>query len=465
MIGAVLAWLRGRPLLAHGVFALALLGKEQAAVVPLVFLCADLLGLTGPARRRPREWVLRYAPAVVLLVLYGALRASLFGGSEFRPGTPLGPLWSYGYALQVLVAPTRALVYEPELTVWPSLPRLLAASAAVLGLGLAAWRAGAARAPLAFWIAWFALLQLPTANLLEQEAPFDERYVFLASLGLWALPATLVSRRWTDPRLQIATLFCGALAAGMAGGLSAGRAQYFANDEAFVTQWQRSSPDSLDANVHLGRVRLNQRRFEASARLYARALEINPGSAAAQLGAGRVLQETGRVAEAQAAYARAVGLDPRDAYARFYLAVMLEREGANDAALRSYREALRLKPNLAEGHFNLANLLKQGGDADAAVEAYTLALHYNPAFPSAHFNLANTLAQQERFEEAIVHYRAAKAIDPGGLTLRNNLALALAHAGRVEESERELRAALELDPDDVMTQRNLQWLTRRRESR
>ena len=463
VIAAIWGWLRGRPLLAHSALVLALLSKEQAAVVPAVFLAADLLGLCGPARRAPREWAVRYAPSVVVLGLYAVLRAKLFGGSEFAAGSLLGPLWSYGYALQVLIAPTRALVYEPEIEVWSSIPRMAAVAGALLATGLAAWRMRVERAPLLFWLGWFAILQLPTANLLEQEARFDERYVFLASLGLWAVLATLASQGRGVARVRVATLFCGALVVGIAAGLTSARAAYFADDAAFVGQWHRSSPDSLDANVHLGRVRLIQGRLEEAEGLYARAIELNPGSAPARLGLGRVLHETGRVDEARIEYARAVVLDPRDAYARFYLAVMLERAGAPEDAIRHYREALRRKPNIAEAHFNLANLLERGGAAREAIEEYRLALHYEPGFASARLNLANTLSKGGRFEEAIPHYLEVKKYAPEGIAPRNNLALALAHVGRVEEAEHELREALALAPDDAMTRRNLRWLADRRE--
>lgn len=464
MIAALWAWLRGRPWLALLGLALALLSKEQAVVVPVLFGVADGLGLCGTprhGRRTPREWALRYAPTGLLLAGYALLRLRLFGGSELEAGSLIGPLWSLGYALQVLIAPTRELVYEPELAVWVSLPRLCVAAGVLAALGVAAWRVRIGREKLVFWLAWFVLLQLPTANLLAQEAPFDERYVFLASLGLWALLATGVSQRWSLRSVRVATLFCGAVVVGGAAGLSSARAAYFADDEAFVSQWHRSAPDSLDATVHLGRVRLTQRRYADAERLYARALEMRPSSAAAQLGLGRVWHETGRLEQARGAYARAALLDPQDAYARFYLAVMLERAGAAGDAMRQYREALRLKPNLAEAYFNLANLLKQAGSTDEALEDYRAALRYEPGFGRAHFNLANTLAELGLYEDAIVHYRQAKSLAPGAIPTRNNLALALAHAGRVEESERELREALALAPDDVATRRNLRWLERR----
>ncbi len=460
IIAAIWGWLRGRPLLAHAALVLALLSKEQAAVVPAVFLVADLLGFCGPTRRTAREWAVRYAPSILVLGLYAVLRAMLFGGSELAAGSLLGPLWSYGYALQVLIAPARALVYEPEIEVWSSIPRLLAVVGALLAMGLAVWRTRVEGAPLLFWLGWFAILQLPTANLLEQEARFDERYVFLASLGLWAALATLAS---SAARVRVATLLCGALVVGIAAGLTLARAAYFIDDAAFLGQWHRSSPDSLDANVHLGRVRLNQGRLEESLALYTRAIELNPESAPARIGLGRVLQETGRVDAARIEYTRAALLDPRDAYARFYLAVMLERTGAPEDAILHYREALRHKPNIVEAHFNLANLLKRRGAAREAIEEYRLALYYEPGFARAHFNLANTLSEDGRFDEAIPHYLEAKQHDPAGISTRNNLALALAQVGRVEEAERELREALALAPDDAMTLRNLRWLARRRE--
>ena len=56
---------------------------------------------------------------------------------------------------------------------------LLAATAGGV-LTLAALRASSGGGRIVtFWLGWFVLAQLPTANLLVQESTFDERYVLV----------------------------------------------------------------------------------------------------------------------------------------------------------------------------------------------------------------------------------------------------------------------------------------------
>ncbi|MBW2280767.1 MAG: tetratricopeptide repeat protein [Deltaproteobacteria bacterium] len=439
MLASLWGWLRGGrsgAATAWAAFAAALLCKEQAVVIPVVFALADALGLSGPAERSPRAWSLRYAPAVVLGVLYAALRSQLFGGSELVLGHLLGPVWSYGYALQVLVAPTAALVYEPALDVWVSFPRLALAGLAAAALGVAVWRSGAhsgvgsgeRRGVLLFWVGWFAIVQLPTANLLQQEAPFDERYVFLASLGPWAMIATLASGA-THRLAGRAALAAALVAVAAAAWITAGRASSFASDEAFFQAWHRASPRSIEANAHLGQLRLEQGRIGEAARLYERAVEISPGSASAWLGLGRVRAAEGREADALAHYERAVALEPGSGLSWFQLGVARERSGDPESAERAYREALRFKPNLAEAHFNLGVRLERSGRDAEAMDSYREALRYRPAFAAAHYNLGNALARSGAFDQAIPHYRAALALEPDHEDARRNLALAVSSAG------------------------------------
>ena len=103
---------------------------------------------------------------------------------------------SYLYALQVVTVPFWELVYEPPARVWFS-PWRLAIGLAITGWALwwirRSWPQ--VRAVTWFWLGWFLLTLLPTANLLDQEAPFAERYVFLSALSPIFLLAWILSNR------------------------------------------------------------------------------------------------------------------------------------------------------------------------------------------------------------------------------------------------------------------------------
>ena len=185
-------------------FALALFGKEQAVVTLAVFVLADALGLTSaPPGRSLRRWLIRYWPEAAIGALYFSIRHFLFAGGEYRLGDLGQFALSYLYALQVVTVPFWELVYEPPARVWFS-PWRLAIALAITGWAVLWIRRSwpAVRSLTWFWLGWFVLTLLPTANLLDQEAPFAERYVLLAALGPLFLLAWVLSNRekeWPDP--------------------------------------------------------------------------------------------------------------------------------------------------------------------------------------------------------------------------------------------------------------------------
>jgi tetratricopeptide (TPR) repeat protein len=394
---AVGSWVRGDAAGragAHLAFALALAGKEQAVVTPALFALADAFGVARDSPRRAGAWLRRFAPSALLLLAYAALRAWLFAGSEVEWAVardPSGPALSFAYALQTIFAPFRGLAYEPEPAVWWSWPRLalgLLAGLALFGGSLA--RGGATRRLGGFWLGWFTASLLPTANLLAQEARFDERYVFLALLAPLGFAAHLVSQieRAGTRRLLLAA---GAAAAAGAALVTLERAGTFRDDAAFAEQWLRTNPRSAEAHHALG-VR--------------------------HLAAGRPL-------EALAHLEAAVGLDPAFADARTNLGAAYAVLGRVADARRELAEAVRLAPDHPEAHNALGLLLAAEGRFDEARTHYERALRAAPRSAQAHNNLGTTLARQGRIEAAIAHFETALALRPDYADARRNLALAL----------------------------------------
>ena len=137
---AVAAWLRARRGSAAIAFAAALLAKEQAVVTPMLFVLADLCGISGeaPALRREaaREWVRRYAMPAALLLGYFALRRAVLEPGSLALAVlsdPIAPLLSFVFGVQVALAPFAALRYEPEVAGWLSPARIGVAAVVARG--------------------------------------------------------------------------------------------------------------------------------------------------------------------------------------------------------------------------------------------------------------------------------------------------------------------------------------------
>lgn len=418
---------RGWRALSLVAFAGALFSKEQAVVIPALFVLADAAGITPhPPGWSPRRWIVRYLPLFPILAGYFWVRHLLFGGTEYAFGDLTGPLLSLGYAFQTIFLPSVELVYEPTLPIWLSWPRLILACLAVAGLVVLALRLGSRHRPvLLFWSGWFLVTLAPTANIIQQEAKYDERYLFLASLALIAVAAAVVSQgEWTG-RFSRAGTVVGLLLVGVAGLISFHRSAYFHDNLAFSRQWLRTDPDSVNAHYNLGFGMAQLGRHQEAVEAYERALEIEPDYGYAHNNLGNALGKVGKHEEAIRHFQQALKLDPGYAEAHHNLANVLVEESRRDEALEHLREAVRLRPDFAEAQMNLGNLLAEKGNAAAAVNHYRSALELNPDFAEAHNNLANALVALGRLREAISHYSEAVRIRPDYPEARRNREIVL----------------------------------------
>jgi tetratricopeptide (TPR) repeat protein len=348
---------------AQAAFAAALFGKENSLVVWACLLLADALGASAePPGASARRWLARHAPFAGLLALYLAVRAAILDlppGGHLRSALaadPLGPLRSLAYALQTGFAPFAALRYEPPFESWFSPARTLASAVAALALAIGATRPWpAARTRVLFWLGWFAIWWLPTANVLPQEVRYAERFVFAAGLALCAALAGTVSglRPGAARRIGLAAAWCVVVAAA-ATTLRLG-ADY-RDDVTFYRQWVRTSPASANARFSLGTALARQGREAEALEALREAVGLDRDHGAAHFNLGALLARQGRFAEAEAHYAEVLRVDPDDAEAHLAFAALLERSGRTGEARAHYAQALRLAPDLAEAAQGLARL-------------------------------------------------------------------------------------------------------------
>jgi tetratricopeptide (TPR) repeat protein len=435
---AVYAFLQRGPrwyALALAAFAAALFSKEQSVVVPALFALADGLRLSADAPAgNLRRWAARYLPIAAIVSLYGAIRHGLFGATEYAFGSWAGPVLATAYALQTIVAPFRELVYEPPPPIWFSAPRLLLAAAFVATLVVMALRTRIAAEPATrFWAGWFATALLPTANLLRQEAHYDERYVFLASLGVLALAARLGGALADSPMARRALAAAAAAALVSAAAVSAGRAAYFSDDLSFSRQWLRTNPDSVNAHYNLAFALARRGDHAGAVEHYGAAVRIRPDYAYAQNNLGNALVALGRTEEGIAALREATRLDPAYADARHNLGIALAGQGKMEEATLELRAAARLDPQRAEVRNNLGNVLAASGRVDEAIPEFLEAVRLRPDFAAAHNNLANALARQGRLREAVEHYSEALRIQPDYREARSNLEVVRQQLGSTGE--------------------------------
>ncbi len=432
---AVAAWLRangpgGRRWagVAWGLVGMGLLCREQAVVLPVLFVWADLLGMSGARPSSLIAWLRRHAAGVVLLGVYLAIRWSLFAGSGEHHlavlDNPLGPLQSIGYTLQSLVAPGWSLVYEPGVADWWSPARGLLSMAILGGIGLGVWRGhsgsdGQRGRVVLFWIGWFLLVIAPTASLVQQQTPFAERYGFLATVPLVALVLMALEklpvgrgRRGLGAALVIVI---GLAVVGWARGTA------YRSHRGFLEQWVRAVPTSAQAHLSLAGVLLEDGNDPVAERHLDRALQLQPGYSEAHDGKGRVLFHRGELAAAEKSFRRAIDAKPSYAVAWNHLGFVIEQQGKLDEAAKACGRAVELDPQLVEALNNLGMILAQQGRFDQARGHLERAVQLEPGYAEAWTNLGLVYLDQGRSDKAADAWRGALKADPDFTAARLNL--------------------------------------------
>lgn len=368
MLLATSAWLRSGPvwrMIALVALGAAFLSKEQAIVMPVILVIADLLKLPQQsATSDPLWWFRRYTPVVTLVLLYLGVRLVLFGGgAEHKLAVidqPILPLLTAMYATQVTFLPFVPLTYEPTPFVWFSWWRQALSWSLVLAIGVALARSWSdLRAAALFWLAWIFFVNLPTANLLIQEACFDERYELLSLVGVVGLIGGLLSRVWDRGIVRILATSIAAIAIIAAASISYGRTESFRDDFAFFRQWKATDPEFDFVGLHLQAAGLEMRRheFEVAAEHARAALEAEPDSTPARLALADALLGQGQLTNAQTEYDAVLEREWEQPAALAGTARILAARGDWSGSVARYRAALNKQPISAETARQFAWLL------------------------------------------------------------------------------------------------------------
>jgi len=281
---------------------------------------------------------------------------------------PFGPLSSVAYMVQTIFLPFRELAYEPALGVWLSFDRLAAATVILMLLiALVIRRRRELRNVALFWCGWALVTIAPTANIIQQQAPYSERYIFLATLAVLAVAAAVVSSLPSSGRMRTGTALIGFAIVAVAAVVTIERGRCFENTLTFSRQWAKTSPDFGEAQMALG-IELYQRgRIDEAVECFNQGIGTQPEArnfCRMWLGKMRLVQ--GRYAEAEALFQRLIEQEPRAPYT-YYLSGVADR-GLNepDAAVARFQRAMEISPQSAGALFLLAKTLQEQGQASAS---------------------------------------------------------------------------------------------------
>lgn len=355
-------------------FALALLSKANAFVLPAWLLTYDLLLWPGE-RWRTRPWRTRIAPLVPFALLGlahvwtyvrltkadGVIEPYPPGGLETVLRTDVVSLVDY---MRYLALPLEhQAIYDHVFRQSWADPRVLGSLLILCLLAGVAWRERARR-PLVTWCLCFAAASLlPYMNLIPHGIYYAERYTYLPSLvAALLLGSALASVRARSGRTSGRVILAG-LALWLAGqaGLSAWRSRVWSDDETFWTYQVAQIPHNPAPRMNLAEAYEFAQRYEDAARIYGSLSEGALVVPQAVYRLGRIARRLGRVDAAIGYYERYRSLDPQDPPLYNNLAEAYFARGDAAQAIEVLEEGIRVAPNYIRARRTLAIVLEQQG--------------------------------------------------------------------------------------------------------
>lgn len=399
LLAAWLLFRKGRPVWSAALFALALLSKENAIVLPAILvLDLWLVGGSDPDSRRKSLW--RLLVFVPVAVAYLILRFSVLGAL----GIPHGAQYMAG----------ELTYFERLLTAGRVFIRYLALIFFPLNVAGDYDYNAIPIAHASNWDAWLGLLLIVAIGLW---ALWYRKRNWIVSLGaLFAFVVFLPASNWIVPiSVLMAERFLYLPLVGISLALA-----FAYNAIADVRQRRLIAVGGLLTAIVLCNAHDYTRRNDFT--FFANMVRIVPDSAKARLGYGFALIKEQRPDDA--AIQLEAGLRILPDYPELLSTLALTRIHGNNCsqAWPLLRRALQLDPRHADSHRRMGDCYMMEGKMKEAEAMYRVAADLIP-YPDAtlYFYWARSLEETGQKQSAVAAYQRAALIDPGNPDIQKKL--------------------------------------------
>ncbi len=251
-----------------------------------------------------------------------------------------------------------------------------------------------------------------------------------------------------------------------------------------VSHYERAikgDPALYEANLHLGRLYLRQKRIAEARAQFEAALQKAPGRAAVHAGMGELAMAENDVADAKAAFEKATSLDPtlQDAQLGLSRVALMEdrvedaaafvektlaidprvkggmlqkglvlwRQDNLDGAVAALEEARKLEPNDPKISITLGAVLLDKGDLAPAETALIAALTLDSRSAEANFYRARVKSRRAEHTQALEAMKAALESAPKRADYHYEMGLILRDAKKATDAMEAWKVAIELNPE------------------
>jgi hypothetical protein len=413
IISAYLCWVRSREMADGGrgwlgaslaLYAVALLIKEIAIVLPLILCASQWLDFPRPLEPRPRTILQKPWRVLKVLLPHLALTAVYLMVHTVVLKGFLHPSSQISWLTIVLTWPSLLLFYL-KLLLWPvglspfygllfvSHPTLRNSIFPGMGLLLVTvglWKWASRSRYVALAIPWLIVPVLPVLNVqvFDNGNFAHNRYLYLPSIGFAMLVAAALKnfqfgRPLFDGLWSSQLWVCLGLAMLMGFAIQV-EDRIYASDAAFYSfaYRQRASPDPVIAMDYANTL-AEQGDSRHAAEIYGKLIQAHPDLWGAYFNYGYMSYQLGELNSAAVLLSRAAAGDPNNAGAFFYLGLADLKLNRIDEAEANLRRAILLSPLAANHHFALGMVLRLKGDLPGALAEFTKEVELNPRHQAA----------------------------------------------------------------------------------
>jgi protein O-mannosyl-transferase len=376
-------------------FSLAVLSKETALILPVIFAVYLLL------KERKNALSIRNLPLAAVWVIVGVayyfLRKTAIVRLPNSRAFGIGPLIEN---LRVLPETIGSFIIPLNISVLPSFSLLLTTIGLIAMAAIVAvvWLQGKQGRPMVIvGCLWFILLSIPGMMYSQAFGKYAYNYLnhrtYLPMIGILLVLVEAVPGTWFAQRRKEFYLIGGGLVVLLCF-LAYKQSENFTDALAFYKQAVRTNPQSALAYNHLGKFTADARNYRSALSNYDMALRLYPKYPLAYNNRAESKGVLGDVLGAIDDLNKALELEPGSAAMHSNRGRWYESLGKHEAALADFNRGIELDPNFGGNWNNRGALKANANDLEGAAEDFKMAIKCDPAMSDPVNNLAQTLMRR-----------------------------------------------------------------------
>lgn len=218
------------------------------------------------------------------------------------------------------------------------------------------------------------------------------------------------------------------------------------------------APQSPVGYIHLGNLRLEQKKYADANNFYEQALTNDSNASDALVGIARADSEQKKWDDAIVRIQAQIAKVPNNGSYHYLLGVVLSDKKDYAGAETAIKKSLELDKNNSDALLKLGQVQIAAGNTDQAIATYQQSLQNNPTDSRFYVLLGEMYESKQQFPQAKQMYQKALQIQPDNAVAKNNLAyLMLQEGGSVDVALAMAQEARRGMPDSPNSADTLGW--------